>query len=185
MIRKTARCDIHEMCVVINDGASAYKGVIPDDRWHEPYMPLAELESELTAGVQFSCYIEAGEILGVMGVQDKGSIVLIRHAYVRTAARRRGIGAKLLDALIRKSEKPVLIGTWRSARWAIDFYKKHGFGVLPDHQAQDLLRRYWSVPTRQMETSVVLADRGFMTQTGEANRWICRPSESDTSSWEK
>lgn len=166
MIRKAERCNIDEMCIVINDGASAYKGVVPDDRWHEPYMPLADLDSEIAAGVQFSCYMQAGQILGVMGVQDKGSVVLIRHAYVRTAARRQGIGAKLLNDLVLKTEKPVLAGTWRAARWAIDFYQKHEFSVLPERQAQELLRKYWNVPTRQMETSVVLADQRFMAQMG-------------------
>lgn len=170
MIREAERCNIDEMCIVINDGASAYKGVIPADRWHEPYMPVAELHSEIAAGVRFSCYVEAGEILGVMGVQDRGAVVLIRHAYVRTATRRQGIGVKLLSDLVLKSEKPVLIGTWRAARWAVDFYQKHGFSVLPEHQAQDLLRKYWSVPARQMETSVVLADQRFMTQVENANR---------------
>ena len=162
MIREAGHHDITEICNVINDGASAYKGVIPPDRWHEPYMPVADLQSEIAAGVQFSCYVETGEILGVMGVQDKGAVVLVRHAYVRTAARRQGIGAKLLSTLVRKSEKPILIGTWRAARWAIDFYRKHEFSVLPDLQAQNLLRKYWSVPAGQMEASVVLADKRFM-----------------------
>lgn len=164
MIREAERFDTPEMCIVINDGASAYKGVIPADRWREPYMAVEDLESEIVAGVQFSCYVEAGRILGVMGIQDKDQVVLIRHAYVRTAARRQGIGAKLLCALVAKTQKPILIGTWSAAKWAINFYQKHEFDVLPGCQAQDLLRRYWSVPARQMETSVVLADRRFMAQ---------------------
>lgn len=165
-MREAGRCGIAEMCVVINDGASACRGVIPVDRWHEPYVPVAELHSEIDAGVQFSCYMEKEEILGVMGVQDRGAVVLIRHAYVRTAARRQGIGTRLPGALILKSGKPILTGTWRTARWAIDFYEKQEFSVLPDHQAQDLLRKYWSVPPRQKETSVVLADHRFVVQAG-------------------
>ncbi|MGH7238813.1 MAG: GNAT family N-acetyltransferase, partial [Candidatus Saccharimonadales bacterium] len=101
----------------------------------------------------------------VMGVQDKGQVVLIRHAYVRTEARRKGIGAKLLMALIQETPKPILIGTWKAAQWAIDFYQKHGFVVLPDDSAQSLLRRFWRVPDRQMQTSVVLADQRFIIQT--------------------
>lgn len=170
MIWKAERGNIDEMCIVINDGASAYKGVIPDDRWHEPYMSPAELDAEIAAGVQFSCYMKAGQILGVMGIQDKGSVVLIRHAYVRTAARRQGIGAKLLNDLVLKTEKPVLIGTWSAARWAIDFYQKYEFSVVPERQTQDLLRKYWNVPARQMETSVVLADQRYLAQIGNAVR---------------
>lgn len=169
MIREAKHDDIAEMCVVINDGASAYKGIIPADRWHEPYMAVAELGSEMAAGVRFLCCVEAGEILGVMGIQDKGNVVLIRHAHVRTAARRQGMGAKLMNDLILKTEKPILIGTWRAAQWAIDFYKKQGFSVLPDRQAQALLKEFWSVPARQMETSVVLADRRFLARPDNAD----------------
>lgn len=164
MIREAKRSDTAAVCAVINDGASAYKGIIPADRWHEPYMPTGELEAEIAAGVAFWCYAEGGEILGVMGVQDKGPVVLIRHAYVRTAARRQGIGSELLSALLRQTDKPVLIGTWQAAQWAIDFYQKHGFRVLPTHQAHTLLERFWNVPARQIETSVVLADPRFMTE---------------------
>lgn len=125
-------------------------------------MLIEGLESEIASGVRFSCFVEDGEILGVMGVQDKGPVVLIRHAYVRTAARRRGIGAQLLEVLARTESRPMLLGTWKAARWAIDFYVKHGFRVLPDDQAQALLPKYWNVPSRQVETSVVLADRRFV-----------------------
>ena len=166
MIRDAAPGDVAAIHAVINDGASAYRGVIPADRWHEPYMPLEELEAELAAGVRFSCFVEDGEVQGVMGVQDKGPVVLIRHAYVRTAARRRGIGGRLLAHLVQQEARPILIGTWKAARWAIDFYERHGFRVLPDAQARALLETYWRVPARQMETSVVLADRRFVEGGG-------------------
>src|SRR5688500_16587219 len=114
--------DIHE---IINDAASAYKGVIPADRWHEPYMPVGELRDQIHDGVEFWCYKEDGKILGVMGIQDRGDVTLIRHAYVRTVARNKGIGSKLLRYLADLTSKPILIGTWAEARWAIDFYQKH------------------------------------------------------------
>jgi len=161
LIRQATPADFADILAVINDGASAYKGVIPKDRWHEPYMSDADLASEMEAGVRFSCFVDADRILGVMGVQDKGPVVLIRHAYVRTSARRRGVGSELLSSLTRKTGKPILIGTWKAARWAIDFYGKHGFLVLPDAQARALLEAFWNVPARQMETSVVLAACSF------------------------
>jgi len=169
MIREATRADIDEISAVINDAASAYRGVIPDDRWHDPYMSIAALASELDAGIRFSCYTEGGTILGVMGIQDRGAVVLIRHAYVRTTGRRQGVGAQLLKNLLQEVEKPVLIGTWKAAKWAIRFYEKYGFRVLPEFQAQALLRKYWNVPPRQMETSVVLADPRYLTQTAPAH----------------
>ena len=159
MIQPATPSDFDAIQAVINDGASAYEGVIPADRWHEPYMSRAELGNELEAGVAFLCFVEEGDILGVMGVQDKGAVVLIRHAYVRTAARRRGIGAALLSAVTAASDKPILIGTWKAASWAVDFYTKHGFTVQADADARALLETFWNVPARQMETSVVLASR--------------------------
>ncbi|MGE0860699.1 MAG: GNAT family N-acetyltransferase [Gammaproteobacteria bacterium] len=166
MIREASPSDQAAILSVINDGASAYRGVIPPDRWREPYMSEDELRSEIEAGVQFSCFLEETDLVGVMGVQDRGAVVLIRHAYIRTQARRRGIGAQLLTALTQKTTKPVLIGTWKVATWAIDFYVKHGFAVLPDNQARTLLERYWRVPVRQMETSVVLANASFEAAMG-------------------
>lgn len=161
MIRPATVSDFDEICTVINDAASAYKGIIPADRWHEPYMPESDLHAEIEAGVEFSCFVEAEEILGVMGIQDKGPVILIRHAYVRTSAQRRGVGAELLSALSHETSKPVLIGTWKAAVWAVSFYEKHGFSVLPDAQARSLLEKFWNVPVRQMETSVVLANEAF------------------------
>jgi GNAT superfamily N-acetyltransferase len=145
------------MFSIINDAAQAYKGVIPADRWHEPYMPMDELEAQLADGIVFSGYESGGELLGVMGIQDKGDVKLIRHAYVKTTARRRGIGEKLLRHLEATTSKPVLIGTWRDAAWAIRFYEKNGYRRQSREETARLLRKYWSIPERQIETSVVLA----------------------------
>lgn len=161
MIRQAARSELDEICGVINDAASAYKGVIPEDRWHDPYMPMDELARALREGIQFWCYADGDRIVGVMGIQDKGGVSLIRHAYVRTSARRKGIGARLLAHFRARSDRPILVGTWRAAVWAVSFYEKHGFRRVPDAQAQQLLRKYWNVPPRQMETSVVLADERY------------------------
>lgn len=124
-------------------------------------MSDSSLRAEIEDGVAFSCFVEGEEILGVMEIQDIGPVILIRHAYVRSSARRRGIGAELLSALAQTSSKPVLIGTWKAATWAVAFYEKHGFTVLPDGQARTLLEQFWNVPARQMETSVVLANEAF------------------------
>ncbi|MGE5638830.1 MAG: GNAT family N-acetyltransferase [Clostridia bacterium] len=149
------------MCEIINDAAQAYRGIIPADRWHEPYMPLEDLEDEIRAGVRFAGCEDAGRLVGVMGIQDRGEVDLIRHAYVRTSARRHGIGARLLAHLERESTKPILIGTWAAATWAVRFYEKHGYRLLSREETGRLLRRFWSIPERQIETSVVLAN----------NRW--------------
>ena len=145
---------IHE---IINDAAIAYKGIIPEDRWQEPYMPEEELKVQLNEGVQFWNYSENNEILGVMGIQNKNEVTLIRHAYVRTTSRGKGIGTKLLMHLIQMSETPVLIGTWTDANWAIGFYIKHSFRLVSEEEKNRLLKTYWSIPERQVETSVVLA----------------------------
>ena len=118
-IRACTSADVQEMAAIINDSAVAYKGVIPADRWHEPYMPLEELNHEIAAGVQFSGYFEEGVLLGVMGIQDVKDVTLIRHAYVRTLARNQGIGGKLLAHLLAQTQRPVLIGTWAASTWAI------------------------------------------------------------------
>ena len=149
--------------LVINDAAAAYRGVIPDDRWHEPYMSEQALESEIAAGVRFlGWYSPSGTLFGVMGAQDVRDVTLIRHAYVLTARRRKGIGSALITALMESAERPVLVGTWKAARWAIAFYERHGFGLVDDTAA--LLRRYWTISDRQIETSVVLADRRWFEQ---------------------
>jgi len=142
---------------IINDGATAYKGIIPADRWHEPYMSSEELAIQIKDGVEFWKYMEGENILGIMGIQYKGDVTLIRHAYVRTSGRNKGTGSRLLQHLLSRSTTPVLIGTWAAASWAIGFYQKHGFRLLPTDEKNRLLLKYWTIPSRQVETSVVLA----------------------------
>ncbi|MHB8984968.1 MAG: GNAT family N-acetyltransferase [Eubacteriales bacterium] len=144
---------------IINDGAMAYKGVIPADRYHEPYMSREELRHEIGAGVVFWGYEEEGELDGVMGIQDVKDVTLIRHAYVRTAKRNRGIGGKLLAFLRGQAKRPLLIGTWADAYWAVSFYEKHGFRLVTPEEKDRLLKKYWTIPERQVETSVVLAEK--------------------------
>ena len=141
---------------IINDAAEAYRGVIPPECWHEPYMSTAELVGELAEGVVFWVLEQDNELTGVMGLQDKGGVDLIRHAYVRTRHRRQGIGSELLRRVEAQSGKPILIGTWAAATWAIDFYRAHGYQVTSDAVKTALLHRYWTVPEQQMATSVVL-----------------------------
>jgi len=157
MIDKCEQKDFSEIYEIINDAATAYRGVIPADRWHDPYMTEEELRKQIEEGVQFWSYKEDGKIIGVMGIQFKADVTLIRHAYVRTTKRNRGIGSKLLEYLHAISTTPVLIGTWADAVWAIEFYQKHGFRLLSTEEKDNLLRKYWSIPGRQVETSVVLA----------------------------
>src|SRR5688500_13984453 len=130
---------------IVNAAAEAYRGVIPPDRWHEPYMPADELEREVGAGVVFWGYEEGGELVGVMGVQDVGDVDLIRHAYVRRGRQRGGIGGALLKELLSSGERPMLVGTWASADWAIRFYERYGFERVPRDRAAELLRTYWSI----------------------------------------
>ena len=164
MIVKCEEKDLKHICGIINDAAKAYKGIIPADRWHEPYMPEEELRKQIDEGVEFSAYKENNEIIGVMGIQFKGDVTLIRHAYVKTKDRNKGIGGKLLRHLYSISSTPVLIGTWADAKWAIDFYIKHGFRLLSKDETNILLRKYWNIPERQIETSVVLASSDW-------NKW--------------
>jgi N-acetylglutamate synthase-like GNAT family acetyltransferase len=159
MIRLCNSQDIEAIYEIINDAAKAYKGVIPSDCYHEPYMSLKELHNEIENGVIFFGYEKKNELLGVMGLQEKGEVSLIRHAYVTTNQRNSGIGSKLLLHLIESINKPILIGTWDSASWAIRFYQKHGFRVVSEAEKERLLKRYWNVPLRQIETSVVLCDK--------------------------
>jgi GNAT superfamily N-acetyltransferase len=158
MIRSCDLQDIEVIHQIINDGARAYKGTIPAHRWREPYMSMSELQQEMAQGVAFWGYEENGGLVGVMGLQKVRDVTLIRHAYVRTSARRRGIGADLLHHLRELTSEPMLIGTWEDAIWAINFYKKNGFRLVSRPDKCGLLRRYWNVPERQIETSVVLAD---------------------------
>ena len=147
------------LLAIVNDAAQAYRGVIPADRWHEPYMPRAELEAEIADGVEFWGAEEEGRLLGVMGIQDRGEVALVRHAYVASGAQRRGVGQKLLRHVQGLVRKPLLVGTWAAAEWAIAFYRRNGFVLVPPTQKDSLLRKYWSIPERQIETSVVLASR--------------------------
>jgi len=142
---------------IVNAAAEAYRGVIPDDRWHEPYMGVEELDREIAAGVAFWGYEEDGALLGVMGIQAVRDVDLIRHAYVRPGRQRGGIGGALLRHLCDAASRPMLVGTWAAADWAIRFYERHGFELVSEERKTELLRRYWAIPERQIETSVVLA----------------------------
>jgi GNAT superfamily N-acetyltransferase len=142
---------------IINDAAIAYKGVIPADRWHEPYMPLDALEAEIAAGVRFTGYTMNGLLVGVMGIQTVRNVRLIRHAYVLSDHQGLGIGSALINHLRGSGTSPILIGTWAAAHWAIGFYQRHGFGLVPETVVAQLLKTYWDVPARQIATSVVLA----------------------------
>ena len=159
MIRVCIDDDFEAIFQIINAAAEAYRGIIPVDRWHEPYMPREELQAEISAGVSFLGYEKDGELAGVMGTQDVQDVTLIRHAYVRTAQRGQGIGGELLGRIMDQATKPILIGTWADAVWAVRFYENHGFKVVSTQEKETLLRKYWNVPDRQIETSVVLADQ--------------------------
>jgi GNAT superfamily N-acetyltransferase len=158
MIIRPCREDEREtILAVINQAAEAYRGVIPYDRWHEPYMAGAELDEAIAAGVAFwGCEVEA-ELIGVMGIQPVGDVELIRHAYVVPARQAAGFGGALLEHLMGRSTGQVLVGTWAAAEWAIRFYRRHGFALVAPEQTADLLRRYWTIPPRQIEASVVLS----------------------------
>jgi len=166
MIRDCGAADIAVMAAIINDAAEAYRGIIPPDRWHEPYMPEEELTAEIEAGVVFRGEQQDGQLIGVMGAQPVRDVVLIRHAYVRTDRRNGGIGSRLLKDLVGGIERPVLIGTWAAAVWAIRFYEKHDFAMTTPEQKNRLLGAYWTIPDRQIETSVVLADARWFTENG-------------------
>jgi len=158
--------DAEAICRIINDAAQAYRGVIPADRWKEPYMPREELAHEIQEGVVFWAWEENGGLVGVMGLQPVKDVTLIRHAYVASAQRRRGVGGKLLNHLLEHTSGPILVGTWAAADWAIRFYERHGFRQVTPAEKDRLLRTYWSIPERQIGTSVVLANA----------RWILGPN---------
>ena len=161
MIVPSKKSDFKDIFDIINDAASAYKGIIPTGRWHEPYMSEQELKAQIEDGIKFWCYIDNDNIIGVMGIQDRSDVTLIRHAYVRTTARNKGVGSKLLNHLSELTTKPILVGTWADATWAINFYKKYGFELVPIDDKEQLLRKYWTIPLRQIETSVVLASSNW------------------------
>ena len=161
------RCHVEErerILEVINAAAVAYRGVIPDDRWHEPYMPASELDREIAAGVAFWGHDLNGSLIGVMGIQSVDDVDLIRHAYVMPGNQRRGVGATLLRELRRLSTKPMLVGTWAAADWAIRFYRRHDFEPVGDELTPSLLRRYWDISDRQIATSTVLANPAWRQQ---------------------
>jgi len=161
MIRECLNSETHIIYDIINDASIAYKDQIPADRWKEPYMSMDELNHEISEGVTFYCYVEDEEIRGVMGIQDVQDVKLIRHAYVRTKKRKGGIGTQLLHFLTDNQEKRILIGTWKAATWAIDFYLKNGFSMVSEEEKNILLKKYWNIPERQVETSVVLTNKNF------------------------
>jgi N-acetylglutamate synthase-like GNAT family acetyltransferase len=166
MIRKCEDGNFEALYAIINDAAQAYKGVIPADRWHEPYMGQEELRREIFQGVVFWGYEDEGKLLGIMGLQDVQDVTLIRHAYVCTGRRRRGVGGELLRFLLGQTAKPALIGTWAAATWAVAFYPKHGFTRVTEREKNFLLKKYWTIPERQVETSVVLADARWISRRG-------------------
>lgn len=166
MIRPCGTADFRAIHAIINAAAQAYRGVIPDDCWHEPYMSADELRHEIESGVSFSGYEQAGALVGVMGSQPVRDVLLIRHAYVQPDWQRRGVGAALLAELCHDATEPVLIGTWAAATWAIRFYERHGFRPVSIEEKDDLLGRYWTVAERQMATSVVLADQRWFDRRG-------------------
>jgi GNAT superfamily N-acetyltransferase len=155
-IRPCGNGDREAIFAIVNAAAEAYRGVIPDDRWHEPYMQMRELEDEIAAGVEFWGYEANGELVGIMGIQRLGEVDLIRHAYVSPSHQGRGIGSALLEYLAGSTTRPMLVGTWAAAEWAIAFYRRHGFEPLSAERSAELLRTYWNIPERQIETSVVL-----------------------------
>jgi GNAT superfamily N-acetyltransferase len=158
-IRRCAEHEREAIFAIVNAAAEAYRGVIPADRWHDPYMPMTELEGEIAAGVEFWGYEKDDELLGIMGIQRLGEVDLIRHAYVLPASQGKGVGGALLEHLMKTAERPVLVGTWAAAGWAIGFYGRHGFEQVSPEQKDRLLREHWNIPERQIETSVVLVRR--------------------------
>jgi N-acetylglutamate synthase-like GNAT family acetyltransferase len=166
MIRECRGEDFQVIYEIINNAAKAYDGVIPKDCYHKPYMDKDHLRGEIASGVNFYGFEEDGELIGVMGIQDVLDITLIRHAYVVTKKRNKGVGSELLSFLKTKTNKPVLVGTWAAANWAIRFYQKHGYKLVSTEEKDFLLRKYWNIPDRQIETSVVLADSKYRKQQG-------------------
>lgn len=156
MVRPCGNSDLQAIEAVINEAARVYRGVIPADCWHEPYMTGSALKAEIEAGVNFWGWDESDTLLGVMGIQHVREVTLIRHAYVRTAHQGRGIGSALLNFLADRATGPLLVGTWAAAVWAIRLYERHGFRLVSPAEKDRLLAAYWSIPLRQKETSVVL-----------------------------
>ena len=156
-IRQCRQNEFGRILAIVNEAALAYRGQIPDAQWHEPYMSAAELAREIAAGVEFWGYEDDGALAGVMGIQAVRDVDLIRHAYVLPSHQGRGIGGRLLEFLRARSGRPMLIGTWAAATWAISFYEHHGFALVPPDRARLLLDEYWTISTAQRDVSVVLA----------------------------
>jgi len=160
-IRPCREAERSAILAIVNAAAVAYRGVIPADRWHEPYMSARELDSEIDAGVVFWGSEADGALVGVMGIQPVRDVDLIRHAYVLPGNQRLGVGSALIEHLRGLSDRPMLVGTWAAAEWAINFYRRHGFELVSPERKTALLKSYWTIPERQIETSVVLASSGF------------------------
>lgn len=163
MIRRCVESDLETIYAIINDAAEAYHGVIPDNSWHEPYMSMSALSDEIQDGVVFWGAEQDGTLAGIMGIQEKGDVTLIRHAYVRTKAWRQGIGTNLLRHLEQATKNPILIGTWANATWAISFYQHNGYQVVSEESKDILLRKYWSISGIQIEASVVMANAKWIS----------------------
>ncbi len=157
MICKLTDDDFQAILTIVNEAAISYKGKIPVDRWKEPYMPPEELKEEIGHGVQFYGCKENDTLIAVMGIQHVNDVTLIRHAYTLTSHQRKGVGEKLLKHLLNLAQtKRLLVGTWETAPWAIRFYQKHGFSLVSKEEKTRLLKKYWDIPERQVQTSVVL-----------------------------
>jgi len=158
IIRRCDGSDLPSILAIINAAAESYRGVIPEHQWHEPYMSHEQLRSEIDAGVAFWGFESDLDLVGVMGVQAVQEVDLIRHAYVSPHSQRMGIGAQLMECIRQDARRQMLVGTWAAARWAIRFYERHGFQLVPSGRAAELLRTYWSISPAQALASVVLAN---------------------------
>ena len=157
MIRKYTKIDSYKILHIINDAAKKYKGIIPDDCWHEPYMSEQELIDEFNDEVRMYGYHDNNKLIGVIGIQEVQDIILIRHAYTLTSYQNKGTGSAMLEYLLKKSQNSrLLVGTWKNATWAIRFYEKFGFILHTKDQSTLLLKKYWKIPSKQIKNSVVL-----------------------------
>ena len=157
MINEYTKKDISKILHVINDASIIYKGIIPDNCWHEPYMSEQELIDEFGYGVLIFGYHYNNKLIGVIGIQDLKDVVLIRHAYTLTSYQCKGTGSALLEYLLKKNQNSrLLVGTWRNATWATRFYEKFGFILHAKDQSTLLLKKYWKIPSNQIKNSVVL-----------------------------
>jgi GNAT superfamily N-acetyltransferase len=155
-IRRCRHDETAAILAIVNAAAEAYRGVIPADRWHDPYMSGEQLARDVAAGIEFWGYELEGDLIGVMGIQPVKDVDLIRHAYVRPGSQRLGVGAALISHLRAMSTRRLLVGTWADAAWAIRFYEREGFKLVSRAETAPLLKSYWDIPERQIETSVVL-----------------------------